>query len=120
MSADKLQKLPLQVNPEESASNGDMENPLSNANIDKTKDLGSTSSVGTFSLQSGRGHERADSSESIYRCQWHQVLWRGWCRSFHDIYISVVLFNVVFVSQWCSVVICNNVKCLFVYKKLGL
>jgi hypothetical protein len=66
VSADKLQKLPLQVNPEESASNGDMENPLSNANIDKTKDLGSTSSVGTFSLQSGRGHERADSSESIY------------------------------------------------------
>ncbi|KAH8959278.1 hypothetical protein BDL97_06G070700 [Sphagnum fallax] len=56
----------MEVNPEESASNGDMENPLSNANIDKTKDLGSTSSVGTFSLQSGRGHERADSSESIY------------------------------------------------------
>ncbi len=48
------------------------------------------------------------------------VLWRGWCRSFHDIYISLVLFNVVFVSQWCSIVICNNVKCLFVYKNLGL
>jgi hypothetical protein len=27
---------------------------------------------------------------------------------------------VVFVSQWCSIVICNNVKCLFVYKNLGL
>jgi len=64
----------MEVHPEECIeesarlANGDSKTPLSNAKLDRADDMGgSSSSLGTAHPQpSSRGHERADSSESLY------------------------------------------------------
>lgn len=63
----------LQVHPEEiieetaKLSNGDVKTPPSNARLERADDMGSSSSLGTVQPQLSRGHERVDSSESLYR-----------------------------------------------------
>jgi hypothetical protein len=67
----------LQVHPEEiieetaKLSNGDVKTP-STARLERADDMGSSSSLGTVQAQSGRGHERVDSFESVYR-YWHPL-----------------------------------------------
>lgn len=69
-----MQFVVLQVHPEEiieetaKLSNGDAKTPAPTARLDTADDMGSSSSLGTVQPQpSSRGHERADSSESLYR-----------------------------------------------------
>lgn len=61
----------MEVHPEEiieetaKLSNGDVKTP-STARLERADDMGSSSSLGTVQAQSGRGHERVDSFESVY------------------------------------------------------
>lgn len=87
----------VKVHPEESLEsaakdNGDMRTPSSSANLERAEEVGSSSSIGTAPPHSSRGHERGDSSESVYRYEIHKSTF-VWMRFFGSLCAVGALFS---------------------------